>query len=208
MPAATAVHSSPNAQSYANQAALLDADGAKTSFATSASPVTVTGTGLNGALMETASGADGWVLGRLPRLPTIFMSSAANQYNAVAPIVLTAIDGMGVEQVLSFSLPTNDDGNQTIRLAVPTGVIRIVKYEIPAQLGTGGAFTFGFEDLFFHASAPARQVRAGIDGNIKVGYLGGFTAILPFKANEKHDIVFQRLYSDSDTGAYPILVFA
>lgn len=145
---------------------VVDADGVKTSFATVTTVAELTVADWNGAAISASGLLD------LPRTITIARSSAANQYS-VDPIVLTGLrGGMTVTEAL---VPGNDDGNDIIRGTQAFDFLTGIS--IPAQAGTGGAFTIGVQDI----CAPANAIFVGVElaaaGTLNVGYGGHDSAV-------------------------------
>src|SRR5574337_1095199 len=134
MPQPTDLYSSPSTSSFAST--WVDADAIKTSVATVASAVSYSGAALNGAV-----GA-----GAITPTKTISVTSSvsAATYNTTDPIVITGTNERG-EVITDSLLLTAAGGNETIggKHAFKT----VTKIDVPAQLGTGGAFTFGILDL-------------------------------------------------------------
>ncbi len=141
--------------------ALLDADGIKTSFATSTSPVTLVPSNFNGAEISSSSGA----MLKLPRTVTLNRSNNANQFS-VEPIVIAGWrGGVAVTELLT---PANDDGNDTLAGTQPFDSISSVA--IPAQGGTSGAFTIGVRDICAHAGDTFAGVEVAAAGTLHVAY--------------------------------------
>jgi hypothetical protein len=146
-------------KSYA-ASALVDADGIKTSFGSTAAVKTIVPADFNGAIL----GADASVLD-FPRTITISRSSAANQYS-VDPIVITGIRGGAT--VTESLTPENDDGNDTLRGTQAFDVLTSIV--IPADASTGGAYTIGVQDI----CAPKGQSFGGcnlvLDGTLNLQF--------------------------------------
>ncbi len=142
-------------------AALLDADGIKTSFATVAAPVTVLPAVFNGALVSTTTG----IISPLPRTITIARSNNADQFS-VDPIVITGKRG---GEVITESLtPANNDGNDIL---VTTKVFdSIISIALPTQGGTGGTFTIGVRDIAPPVGGTFTAVEVAAAGTLHVQY--------------------------------------
>lgn len=145
-------------KSYA-AAELQDADGVKTSFATSTDPVALTEADWNGAVLNASATLD------LPRTITISRSAAANQYST-DPIVLTGT--RGGRTVTESLVPANDDGNDILRGTQAFDALTSVS--IPAQAGTGGAFTIGVQDICAPYGDRFGGVQLHADGTLNVQY--------------------------------------
>lgn len=121
-------------------AALLDADGILTSFATATSPRTFDVADFNGAAID-AAGDTGRLL-VLPRCVTITRSNNANQFS-VSPIVITG--KRGPNTVTESITPATDDGNDVLH---STNVFDyVLTIDFPADGGTGGTYTVGVENF-------------------------------------------------------------
>lgn len=153
-------HSAKRSKTYA-AADVADADGVKTSFATSTSPVALTIADWNGAAITAAGLLD------LPRTITITRSAVANQYS-LSPIVLTGLRG-GVEVTESLT-PANDDGGDVLRGTQAFDFLTSIA--IPAQAATGGAFLIGVQDICAPANGVFRGVELAAAGTLTVGYGG------------------------------------
>lgn len=146
-------------KSYA-AAALVDVDGIKTSFASSAAIKTIVPADFNGAVL----GAGASMLD-LPRTVTISRSSAANQYS-ILPIVVT---GMRGGRFVAESLtPENDDGNDT--LVTVSAFDTLTSIVIPADASTGGAYTIGVQDICAPCGDKFCGVELASDGNLIIQY--------------------------------------
>lgn len=179
------VHSARRTKTYL-AAELADADGIKTSFATSTSPVALTVADWNGAAITAAGLLD------LPRTVTITRSNNANQFS-VAPIVITGLRGRGT--VTESLTPANDDGNDVLRGTQPFDFVTGIA--IPAQAGTGGTFLIGVQDI----CAPSGQTFHGVklrgtDGQLNVQYggdAGGSTDSFAAVSNTLEPIAAKRI---------------
>ena len=196
----------PSPRTYTLAAAdVVDADGIKTSFATSTSAVDVLPAAFNGAqLLVTATGK---LKGK--RYVTIARSSNANQFSVVPMTMYYKVDGRekdsnGNAYSQLSTTPGNDDGGDTLDFAI--AVDDIVKFSFPVQGGNGGTFTIGVKDLAFTADDACRAVRAGAAGDLAVVYDDGGTDVMPLVAGERADVSPRRIVGATTT-AYPITVF-
>jgi hypothetical protein len=151
------LNSARRTKTYA-AADLVDADGLKTSFATVASPVTLTSADWNGA----ANIAGGFL--DLPRSLTMTFSNDAGQFSASA-ITVTGFRG-GKQITETFTTTIN--GNETKR---GTKIFdQVVSVALPTMGGTGGTITIGVQDI----AAPAGSTFTGVEvqaaGTLNVGY--------------------------------------
>lgn len=121
-----------------------DVDAFKTNLASSASPQTITGAGLNGVVGASAM--------RQARNVTITLSSSAD-WDATTAIV-SGIDAFGSPISESFAIPNNGNATVTGNLLFQA----ILQVVIPAQSGAGGTGTIGFGDLL----GPLDGAAAGI----------------------------------------------
>lgn len=113
-----------------------DDDAFVTAFATSTSPVTKSGAGLNGVV-----GTDTMAV---PRPVTITLSNSANSYVASA-ITVTGIDITGAT-VTSQVTPSGVNGNET--LETTKCFVSVTSVAFPAQGNTNGSIKVGFSAKF------------------------------------------------------------
>lgn len=180
--------------------AFAAAAGIKTSIATLTTAVTYSGAALNGANVAILT---------FPQGITATTNASASTYavGLANAIVVTGTDSHG-NVITGNVVLTATGGGETI--STPGGFYSVTSIAIPAQLGTGGVFTFGIGDLIF--SPPARQVRGGAAGVIAVVTAGGAAGgqgasdLVPCLQGEHHDIVLRRIFSATTT-AYPITVY-
>lgn len=177
-------------------AAIADADGLKTSIATSTSVATYSGATLNGALAN-----PGPATIPLTMNVSVTTTSQSNTYNITSPIVVTGTNAAGATITDSLTL-TTDDGNETV--AGTKAFATVTSIAVPAQSNTSGAFTFGVQNIVFDEAA--REVRGGSAGNIVVGYDGSTTDTIPCLAGEHHKVFAKRIVS-SGTTALPVTVY-
>jgi hypothetical protein len=146
--------------SYA-AAAVVDADGVKTSFATVAAPVALDVTDWNGAAITAAGLLD------LPRTITLTLSNNANQFSTDDIVLTGTRNGETVTETLNAA---DDDGNVTLRGVQPFDVLTAV--DLPEMGGTGGTITIGVQDI----CAPHGQVFLGVEvhaaGTLNLAYGG------------------------------------
>lgn len=141
-------------------AAVYDVDGIKTSFGSTAAIKTIVPADFNGAILGAGASA-------LDPARTIVIgrSSASNQYS-VLPIVITGVRG-GVVVTESLT-PANDDGNDVLRGAQAFETITSVV--IPADAGTGGAYTIGVQDICAPKGDNFEAVEILANGPLNVRY--------------------------------------
>ncbi len=155
---------------------LATANGIKTSFATSTSPVVLTPADWNGA---TISSVDGRITAPsgLGRTVTITRSNNANQFS-VQPITVTG--KRGGEVITATLTPANDDGNDV--LATEEGFDYVTQINIPAQAAGGGQFTIGVQDICAPRGTRFAGIEAAAAGTLYLQYgegLGSPTDALP-----------------------------
>lgn len=131
--------------------AAADADGIKTSIASSASAASYSGAALNGVVGAGTMSP--------PRNITITTSSNAN-INAVA-VVITGKDVNGATQTDTITL-TDNGGVTDVGTKAFASVSSIA---VPAQGGTGGALQFGFGNVI--GLSKKLKARAGSNGLIR-----------------------------------------
>jgi hypothetical protein len=121
-----------------------DPDAFKTNLASSASPQTISGAGLNGVV--------GTGLLRQARNVTITLSNSADWDATEATVFGLDAHGLPIGEVLDIP----NGGNATVASKLIFSAVTSV--EIPAQSGTGGTGTIGFGDLL----GPLDGAAAGI----------------------------------------------
>ena len=141
LPDPESLYASPKVASVAGPLAVTNA--VVTSFATSTSIVTILSAGLNGALGASFSAAPGSVL---PRTVTVTTSAVAATYATGSgnAIVVTGTNEAGATITENLVLTAAGGGQTIVGLQ---GFVTIASIVIPAQLGAGGAFTFGVQDV-------------------------------------------------------------
>ena len=161
-------------RSVSYSAAELDqANGVKTSFATSASVVNMIASDWNGAAVANAGTT--WAK-RCARTITITRSSSVGSYTTTAITITGKRGGVTVTETLT---PANANGGDVLRGtqlfdAPPT-------ISLPAQANTSGAFQIGVADV----GAPSGdhflgvKLNAGSPGTINVVCQDGFQDALP-----------------------------
>ena len=165
---------------------LLDADGIKTSLATTTAPITYTGAALNGAYVTTGVATpapNGHT--DVDQYPMIALSSAAGAYvdGSIVQFVGT-YQGAAVTRSATI---VGTDGNASF---VADGPMRTVTSILqPGQATTGGACTWGFTDLVMTIidgiKYPFTFLRATGAGNIRVSHVGGYLETMAFAAAEQ-----------------------
>lgn len=146
--------------SYA-AAQIDDPDGVKTSFSTSASPVSLDASDYDGALVALTGTV--WLKG-LPRTVTISRTLFAGAYTT-DPIVLTGF--WNGSQVTESLTPADTDGGDVIRGTQLWD--RLPTIAIPAQANTSGAFTIGAGDIGAHDRFSGVEVAATGALNVQYG---------------------------------------
>lgn len=174
-------------------AAIADVDAIKTAIATAAAPATYSGVALNGAIGAAALGVS--------QTFTVKTRANAGAYVTANPIVVTGLDWQGKIISESVSL-TQTNGGETVQGT--KAFARFTSIAVPAQNDTSGSFEFGVGDILL--DMPARELRAGAIGDIKVGYQDGGTDVLPSIAAERHTVLAFRVYSTGTT-ALPVTVY-
>jgi hypothetical protein len=186
--------------------AIADADGLKTSIATSADAVTYSGTpaaagDFNGAL------AAKFLKGQMPaRTVSITAASATGSYST-NPVVVTGTRN-GVEVTESLT-PTNANGGWTVRGRQPFDAGAALSFAFPAQVDANGHWTIGLEDMY----APAGQVFRTIDvsdaGNLQLEFPVKDTDgvyvldLVPVLAGQHRKYMAQAIRSTDNAGANP-----
>lgn len=153
------MHPSKRSKSYA-AAALLVANGIKTSFATSVTPTTLVPADFDGT-SHAAGVLD------LPRTVTITLSNTAGAFNAVDPIVITGRRSGGARVTESLT-PATTGGNATLRGVQGFDVIESIF--IPAQGSGGGTFTIGVQDICAPWGEKFCAVKLHADGTLNIQY--------------------------------------
>lgn len=127
---------------------IADVDSIVTAAATSTSPRTVSGAGLNGAI----GGAS-----MSPRREVTVTASVAPGAYSTAPIIIVCEDWYGREREFSVSLSAN--GGQTI--GIGEDVVRVIEIREPAHVSTAGSISFGTAAVVGRGSVLLK--RAGLD---------------------------------------------
>lgn len=140
-----------------------------TSLATAATPVALSGAGLNGASHGGPYTGNGTTVG--PRQVTVTTSANAGSYAIATPIVVTGTDRVG--NIITDTLTlTATGGGETV--ATSKGFATVTEIDIPAMVNTGGAFTFGLGDCVM----PFRSIRVGTAGDVTYRCTDGKTDTL------------------------------
>lgn len=140
-------------------AQVVDADGVKTSFATSTSVVSLDSSDWNGAVLNGSAVLD------LPRTITLTLSNNAGQFST-GDIVLTGIRGGAV--VTETLNAASANGNETLR---GTQIFdQLTAIDLPAMGGTGGTITIGVQDICAPYGGHFSAVEVTAAGTINIGY--------------------------------------
>lgn len=178
-----------------------DADGIKTTVATSLTAATYSGAALNGALAN-----PGPAVIDLPMNVSVTTTSDAATYNTTSPIVVTGTDFDG-NTITDSLLLTQANGNETI--SGTKGFATVVSIAVPAQLTVDGAFTFGVLDTVL--TTPLGRARrcenghASTAGNLAIIDDGGKASTVPLAAGGQLDAFVQKIVWASTT-ALPLVV--
>ncbi len=157
--------------------AMTDADGIKTSFATSTSAVVLTFADWNGVAVSAVDGRITVPGKGLGRTVTITRSNNANQFSVV-PFTIEGVRGGTVRSVALT--PANDDGNDILQ--TEESFDYVTRILIPIQGGTGGTFTIGVQDICAPAGTRFTGIEAAAAGTLYMQYgegLGSPTDALP-----------------------------
>jgi hypothetical protein len=158
-------------------AAVVDADGVKTTTATVTTAATHTAADMNGALVTSGVFAT-------PRSLTVTLSSQAGAYTTDA---WTFTGKRGGADVSVTSAPTGTDGNETLR---PGQLFdSLTSIEIPAQSLTSGSYTIGVGDIGAQFGDRFIGVKAHAASAVTVAYdeAGTIVDTLP-SATTREDI--------------------
>lgn len=198
----TSSASSPRPANFVT-ANIVSANAIKTSIATAASIQTYTGGALNGAHLtpypDSKTGYAQW--------PTATASSSAGSYINGSTIVFTGTYN-GVVTTRTATV-VGTDGNAVFMADGPLdgAVTSIV---VGAQTNTGGAWTFGWDDLQcpyrINKLEAWREVRAGSSANIAVVLPDGSVEVLPCVPGEHQPIMVHRIRRALTT-ATPITLY-
>lgn len=170
--------------------ALVVANGIKTSIASSTSAALYVVADFNGT-SHTAGVLD------LPRSLTVGRSNAAAQYS-VLPIVITGY--RGGELVTESLTPANANGSDTL---VGTKLWdRLVSVAIPANAGTGGAYTIGVQDIGSPFGRTFTGIKLHANGNLNVQYgEAGLTDSIPCLADKIEPLAAGRVLTNAGLAA-------
>lgn len=168
-------------------AAAAVANAIKTSFATQAVATSYLPVDFNGAI--------GAGVFPLPQTVSVTTGASAATYDTTDPIVVKGLDYSGTPVQDSLKLLTAGGGD-VIKGTV--AFAQVTEIDIPAQLGGGGTFQFGVEDVVL--PRPARRLRATAAGNLAVGYLDGSTDTLPCLAGEQHPVLANKIFGTTSIG--------
>lgn len=179
-------------------ASLADADGIKTSVATSTDAVEYTGADLDGALVvgEVAYPTLGSKSG-FASYPSVTSSSQSGAYEPGSKVVFTGT--YRGEEATSTATLTEGDGDETQLGDKPLDTVTAISVE--AQADTDGAFTFGFSDLVVGYDSTGRRkswsVMANTAGNVHLGYSDGSDDTISATAGIPIPISPVRVYADT-----------
>ena len=164
---------SKRSTTFANAAALADADAFKTLVATDPTGAnTYSGADLDGILANPGPVTE--TMMRIPRFPSVTTTVDAATYNTTDPIVCTGTrDG---EVATVELLLTAAGGGETIVGDEPLDTL--VSIYVPTQLQNIGEFTFGFSGVgarIKHGMTQRLAFKGLADGTVTVGYEDGLT---------------------------------
>jgi hypothetical protein len=205
----TSTQSSPRSLSFTSSAALLDADGIKTTIATVAAAVTYTGAALNGAYANPgpAIPAPGGHAG-VAQWPVATASSAAGSFVNGSSITWVGLYG-GVSTTRTATV-VGTDGNASFIADGPLESVTSVT--IAAQVNTSGAWTLGFTDLAPRkvpgsTSEPVfRGIVGNAVGNVAVSYTGSaYSDVLVCIAGQQWPVDAMRIIQATTTIAFTAL---
>lgn len=172
---------------------LTDTDGIKTAIASATTEQVYTS--FNGTPGGTLTYA---------RTPTATLSSNAGSYvnNSTVTFVGTC-NGIAVTSVATIS---GTDGGITVEGNLP--LTNVTSITVQAQVNTGGAFTFGFTDLWagYKVNGQMEFFRAiqcvGADGSLKIEFGEGLSDTLVLLNGQEKPVMFRKLdVSGCTTGA-------
>lgn len=188
-------------KTYTNSAAMAVANAIVTSVSTSTSPQSYSGAGLNGSIG--AGKID------LPQSVSATTSASGATYatGSTHKITVQGTDVFG-NSITGFITLTMVGGGETVVALDANGVIlgfaSVTSISVPAQLGMGGAFTFGVRDVV--VDQLTTDIRGGLAAsNIVVGYSDGSTDTVPTELAEHLYLYGARIVFASST-AFPITV--
>lgn len=154
-----------------------------TSLATATTPTVLNGAGL--------TGTTGGVL-QLSQNVTVTTTSSATTYDTTDPIVVKGTDING-QLITENLLLTMAGGGETVtgKLAFFT----ITEIDIPAQVTTSGAFTFGSKNYF--PGAEVFEIRVKTAGSLHMEYQNLSTDTLSALAGDRLPYSPIKIFSDS-----------
>ena len=209
MPATNASKLYPAAKlSTFTLAQLVDADGLVLSVASNVAIQTYSGASLDGTFANPGPASF-----RMPRGISVTTSASGATYNTTDAIVITGTDENGDALVENITL-ANAGGSELQVTAA--GFLTLTSIVTPAQLGGGGAFTFGVRDVVLSNARPARQVRHGAAGDILLGFAGDdlsaltagqYRDIVTGIEAERHDAFILRVYGAATTTSDPVTIY-
>lgn len=186
-------------KTYASSGAMAIANAIVLSVATSTSPVAFNGAGLNGSIGAAAIS--------LPQSVTATTSASAATYatGSTHVITVTGTDWSGAVITGTITL-TLAGGGETVAAVDTNGKIlgfaAVTSIGVPAQFGTGGAFTFGVRDVV--VDELTLDIRAGSAGNLVLGYNDGSMDTVPAQLAEH--LWYQARIVFAASTAYPITI--
>jgi len=182
-----------------------DADGIKTSIATSTSAANYSGAALNGA-MVTSNVAYPRFNSKLDvaSYPTVTASNTVGAFVAASAVVFTGT--YSGEAVTRTATLTSANGNETQFADGPMDSVTSIA--VAAQADTDGTFTFGFSGLVPTKNNVGQLKRwnfmAATSGNVVVGFSDGTSDTIAAVAGIVYPVAITRLYT---TTAVTVTVF-
>ncbi len=184
---------------------LTDTNAIKASVASAITAQSYTGSALDGGFLDSGKYIKLTEAGNasrgLPRLLTATLSAQAGAYVSGSKITIVGTDENGREQTEQLTITTTDG---PLTLTTTKAFIGITSIAVEAQASALGAFIFGIVDVVFNRDAPARYVRGGAAGTIKIGYGDGSFDLVPTLEGEHHPVMFTRIYASGTT--FPITI--
>lgn len=166
----------------------------KTNVASSASPASYSGAGLDGSY------GNGSLV--LPRQISVTLTSHTGSYTLNSKVTLTGTDYSGAVQTEQLTI-TNANGG--ITLLSTKYFLTVTQVDIEAQVDTLGQFKVGTRDVL---ATSAKAMRCGTAGDIKIEFEDGTTDTIPkVQAGEQIPCMFKILHGDTTTTAQDITIY-
>lgn len=165
-----------------------------------------------GATLDGALANPGPAVLWLPRTVSVTTQGSPATYNIVDPIVVTGTDEFGIAQV-GYLIMTNAGGGERVRATNAAGTrvllwTSVTNIHTPIQLGAGGFFEFGVEDIACGTRVTFRSFVADANGNIGFQYEDGTADSVPVLAGaEPLELSGVSLVLGATTTAVPLHVF-